>query len=345
MSDERATQLNQKNSGSYAEDLIVNVQPSSAENKSSNRSHNTLIFFGNGPVAAESLAFLVATFNVELIVTKRRPAHHKDPAPVEELAKAHGVPYVLADTKAELETLIREHKPQSPIGVVIDYGVIISEPVIDYFPLGIINSHFSLLPEWRGADPITFSLLSGQIVTGVSLMLIDTGLDTGPLLATGEYNIDTDETNQSLTANLITLSNALLAEIIPKHLEGAIVAMPQTSVSERPVTYSRKLTKQDGWLNTNKPASVLEREVRAFSEWPKSKLILGDNLTVIVTKTAVISEQLPPGEIQITPQKEIRIGTTLGSLELIELMPLGKQKMTAAAFLNGYSGRVANTVN
>jgi len=308
------------------------------------KASRSLTFFGNGPVAAESLAFLIDSFTIELVVTKRRPAHHKDPAPVEELAKAHDITYAFADTKAELNTVIENVKPNSPLGVVIDYGVIISEDVIDYFPLGIINSHFSLLPEWRGADPITFSLLSGQSTTGVSLMLIDSGLDTGPLLAVGEYEIDPNETGISLTSNLIDLSNALLTETIPLYLEGSIVTAPQADASHYPVTYSRKLTKQDGWLDINKPAQVLEREIRAFSEWPKSKLTIGDNLVVIVTKASVVDKQLQPGEISVNDRKEILVGTRVGSLQLIEFMPLGKQKMTAAAFLNGYSGRLANNV-
>ena len=308
------------------------------------KASQSLTFFGNGPVAAESLAFLIDIFEVELVITKRRPAHHKDPAPVEELAKAHGITYTFADTKAELDTIIADVKPTSPFGVVIDYGVIISEDVIDYFPLGIINSHFSLLPEWRGADPITFSLLSGQSKTGVSLMLIDTGLDTGPLLAVGEYEINPNETGASLTSNLIDLSNALLKETIPLYLEGLIVAAPQADANHYPITYSRKLTKQDGWLNINKPAHVLEREICAFSDWPKSKLTIGNNLAVIVTKASVVDKQLQPGEISVSEQKEILVGTRVGSIQLIELMPLGKQKMTAAAFLNGYNGRLANNI-
>jgi methionyl-tRNA formyltransferase len=122
----------------------------------------TILFFGSGPVAAASLRSLADNFSVEAVITKAVPAHHKGVAPVEELAGELGLPIIFASTKKELDEVFTERTFTSKVGVVVDYGVIISQEVIDVFPLGIVNSHFSLLPEWRGADPITFSILSGQ---------------------------------------------------------------------------------------------------------------------------------------------------------------------------------------
>ncbi len=300
----------------------------------------TIVFFGSGPVAAASLESLLNEFTIELVVTKHKPTHHKDPAPVEELAKKHGLQLAYADSKHELDTVIDTLNPASTCGVVIDYGVIISQHVIDYFSLGIVNSHFSLLPEWRGADPITFSLLSGQADTGVSLMIIDEGLDTGAIIAETPVAISSHDTGESLTQKLIDASNAQLAAILPLYIDGAAVGVPQDT-HERIASYSRKLTKQDGYIDVLKPASALEREIRAFSEWPKSKLVINDSLTVIITKAQVLSQQLAPGELVITDAKELLLGTRVGSLSIIELMPLGKQKMSAAAFLNGYGARIA----
>lgn len=299
---------------------------------------NSLVFFGSGPVAAASLRNLIAHFAVELVVTKSRPAHHKDPAPVEELAKQYGLPMAFADNKAALEQVILNTKPLSQCGVVIDYGVIISQLTIDYFPLGIVNSHFSILPEWRGADPITFSLLSGQPNTGVSLMRIDSGLDTGDIIAEAPVVIESYDTSQSLTEKLIETSDALLNELLPHYIAGSITPIPQAS--DRVVTYSRKLTKQDAIIDTSKPASTVEREVRAYSEWPKSKLHINNQLTVIIIKANVAQEQLRPGEIQVTVDKRLLLGMHIGSLEITELMPLGKQKMSAKAFINGYASRI-----
>lgn len=299
----------------------------------------TLVFFGSGPVAAASLANLLAHFDIELVVTKSRPSHHKDPAPVEELAKQHDIPLAFANTKAELETVIDTLRPSSNCGVVIDYGVIISQQVIDYFANGIVNSHFSLLPEWRGADPITFSILSGQAHSGVSLMRIDAGLDKGDIIAETQVEITKDDTNSTLTEKLIMASDALINTILPDYISSTIVAIPQPA--DRIATYSRKLTKQDGILDVNKPASMLEREIRAFNEWPKSKYVINDSLTVIITKARVVNKTLTPGELYISEENKLLLGTRVDSLDIIELMPLGKQKMSAPAFINGYASRIS----
>src|SRR5262249_45964550 len=156
------------------------------------------------------------------------------------------------------------------------FGIIVSQKTIDYFPLGIINSHFSLLPQWRGADPITFSILSGQKQTGVSLMLLVAAMDEGPLLSQGVYDIEPDETTPSLTDSLIKLSHALLVDALPRYAAGDITARSQEVVAQMmgiptEPSYSRKLTKEDGIIDWKKPAEQIEREIRAFADWPKSR--------------------------------------------------------------------------
>jgi methionyl-tRNA formyltransferase len=295
----------------------------------------TVVFFGNGPVAAASLQGFIDTFGaeaLEVVVTKARPSHHKDPAPVEQLANDLGLPVWFANSKQELSELIASKQPVSPVGIIIDYGVIVSSETISYFEKGIINSHFSLLPEWRGADPITYSLLSGQTKTGVSLMLIDEGLDTGPLLSHADYDLDGTETSQSLTDGLVELSNQTISHILPLYLDGS--AMP-TEQESSPVTHSRKLTKQDGALVFSKTAAELAREVRAFSGWPKSRTVIA-GIDCVITESIVNTQQLAIGQVFTTPEKTIRIGCRVGTLEILELQPAGKNKMPTAAFLNGY---------
>lgn len=295
----------------------------------------TFVFMGNGPVASQSLRGLVDSFGieaVEAVITKTRPAHHKDPAPVEELAKELSLPLWFASTKSELDDIVVKNAPKSQFGIVIDYGVVISGKTIAKFPKGIINSHFSLLPEWRGADPITYSLLSGQSKTGVSLMLIDEGLDTGPLLAHADYDLNGTETSQELTGLLVELNNRSLEHIIPLWLSGKTWATEQTDLT---ATYSRKLTKQDGALVFTKTAAELEREVRAFSGWPKSRTTIG-SIDCVITAAKTNTTRLNPGTISITESKTLLIGARIGSLEIIELQPAGKNKMPAAAFINGY---------
>lgn len=286
----------------------------------------TILFFGSGPVAAASLESLARSFSIETVITKAVPPHHKDSAPVEELAKKLGLPTLFASTKKELDTVFSKQSFSSPVGVVVDYGVIISQFVIDQFPLGIVNSHFSLLPQWRGADPITFSLLSGQEKTGVSLMVIEPTLDTGKLITQKILQTPlSQETTPTLTDKLVALSNQLLDEYLPRYIDGEIT--PKNQPHPDRVTYSRKLTKADSVLDFKKPAPELEREIRAFAGWPKSRTELFGR-PVIVTKA------------HISPSAETKLDILCGDgqyLSIDELIGPSGRKMDAKSFLNGYA--------
>jgi methionyl-tRNA formyltransferase len=297
----------------------------------------SIVFFGSGPVAAKSLKLLVQNFEIEAVITKPKPSHHHGDFPVIELAKTLGLKIYTPSNKKELTELFASNPVRSKIGLVIDYGLIITQEVIDYFPLGIINSHFSLLPEWRGADPITFSVLSGQKRTGVSLMLITAGLDEGPLLAQTPFDIPNGITAPKLTDALIELSHISLAKILPIYMNGDISPAPQEQVTiaaSATPTYSRKLTKKDGIIDWNKPAEQIEREIRAFIDWPKSTTILAGK-EVIVTSAKVIDESGTPGQ-PVARGKELIVYCGDQALSLGTLKPNGKKEMTAAAFLAGY---------
>lgn len=311
------------------------------------KSNPGIVFFGSGPVAADSLSRLLSDFTIEAVITKPRPAHHHGSVPVFELCEKHSLPVHTPSNKSELSQLFTTHPFTSSLGIVIDYGIIINQDVIDAFPLGIVNSHFSLLPEWRGADPITFSILSGQAQTGVSLMLINDKMDEGPLLAQATYDLTSDITTPQLTKDLVLLSDAMLKEVLPHYLEGTATAQPQESVTfaaSKESTYSRKLTKEDGNIDWTKPAAQIEREIRAFIDWPKSRARLG-SIDVILTKAHVVPEEpgtTKPGEIEIRRESgTILVTTGADSLSLDRLKPAGKQEMTAAAFLNGYAQHLA----
>ena len=305
-----------------------------AKPNSSNR-QISLVFFGAGPVASESLEFLIQTFQVEAVITK--PRSKGNTAPVIDLANMHNLPIFTPLNRLELSEIIKNNRFSSQIGLVIDFGIIISSDVIDSFSLGIINSHFSLLPEWRGADPITFSLLSGQARTGVSLMQIVEALDEGPLIAQGELNILPTHTNQSLTKDLIDLSNTLLAHYLPMYVSGEISPGPQDLIAKstsREVSYSRKLSKNDGLLDWNKDAETLEREIRAYQGWPQSRCKLG-RVDLIITEASVVDKKLKPGEYQVD-NKQLIIGCKSKSLQIKRLKPIGKNEMDISSFLAGY---------
>ncbi len=308
-----------------------------------------VVFFGSGPVAAKSLELLNKNFEIEAVVTKPKPSHHHGNFPVLDLAERLNIPIKTVSNKSELDSLIATNPFNSAAGVLIDFGIIVSQKTIDYFAKGIVNSHFSLLPELRGADPITFAVLSGQKQTGVSLMLLVEKMDEGPLIACGIQKIDAEDTTPSLTAKLIALSNALLKEELPRYMKGETKPMRQEElgkiIDDYPTTasYSRKLTKEDGRIDWNKPTEVLEREIRAYIEWPKSYTTLADK-DVIVTeahaetssKQQVASSKLKPGKVFLTEDKELLIQTGDGLLIIDYLKPAGKKTMTAKEFLSGY---------
>ncbi len=296
----------------------------------------TVVFFGSGPVAAKSLDFISDHFPVEAVITKAKAPHHKEPAPVEELAKQKGLNLLFANTKAELDTLIADSRFSSPLGIIVDYGVIVSQQTIDAFELGIVNSHFSLLPQWRGADPITFSLLSGQAKTGVSIMLIEPSLDTGKLLTQKSLAIKDDVTISSLTNELIELSNQLLQDYLPRYMDGEL--KPHAQPHPDRATYSRKLTKQDGEIDWHKSAAELEREVRAFLGWPGSYTELAGK-KVTITKARVIDE---PGEAGKTFVKDKSLGVYCGEQALIieSLKPEGKNEMSGWSFVAGHKDKL-----
>lgn len=301
------------------------------------KTSETIVFFGSGPVAAESLRLLAKDFTIEAIITKPRPEHHKGPVPVLDLAAELKLRVITASGKKELNTIFDNRPVKSRLAILIDFGIIVSQKVIDYFPLGIINSHFSLLPEWRGADPITFSVLSGQKQTGVSLMLLTAGMDEGPLLAQAPYDMADDITTPQLTDDLIDLSYSSLEHIIPLWLEGTIKAAPQEAVTMSSLTeptYSRKLTKEDGILDWSKPAVQLEREIRAFQGWPKSRTAFGE-LEVVVMKAHVQDASGTPGAHEVIGKKPL-IFCGDKALVLDILKPAGKKEMTGEAFLAGY---------
>lgn len=298
----------------------------------SQKAKESIVFFGSGPVGLASLKALAENFAIEAVVTKPNPNSSRAPRLVAQWAETQKLKLLQPADSGTLITAVKSQRVSSSLGVVIDYGLLIGQDVIDSFGLGIVNSHFSLLPEWRGADPITFSLLSGQPTTGVSLMLINSGLDEGDLLSQDTYNIQPNETIDSLTSNLVHLSNQMLQRDLPKYLAGQLTPYPQDT-SQEP-SYSRKLTKADGRIDWDKPVKQLEREVRAYLGWPGSYTNLeGRDLTIVQAHASDASG--PQGQpFRIGKQLGIYCGE--GALIVERLKPAGKQEMDSASYINGY---------
>lgn len=291
----------------------------------------SVVFFGSGPVAAEALRRLAAWAHIEAVVTKPQPPHHKEVFPVIAVCQELDLPMLTVSTRKELSALLNTHQFTSRAGVVIDFGIIIAQDVIDAFAYGIINSHFSLLPRWRGADPITFSILEGDQETGVSLMLIVPELDAGPLLAQRSLPLAADITTPVLTDQLIALSDDMLRKTLPAYLTGTVQPYEQPADG---VTFSRKLDKSDSLLDWSKPAAALERQIRAFVGWPKSRTALGGH-DVVITAAHIIDGSGEPGSLWLQ-DRQIGVYTAKDILVIDALIPAGKKAMSGSDFLLGY---------
>ncbi|MDB5169885.1 MAG: fmt, methionyl-tRNA formyltransferase [Candidatus Saccharibacteria bacterium] len=297
---------------------------------------DSVVFFGSGPVAAKALALLAQHSTIEAVITKPQPEHHKEVFPVIATSRDLGITNVLTvSNKRELADLFADQKFTSRVGVVIDFGIIITQDVIDSFELGIVNSHFSLLPKWRGADPITFSVLKGDSETGVSLMLIVEKLDEGPVLVQQALPLTADVTTPVLTDQLIQLSDDLLKATLPLYLASSIEPQPQP---ETGATYSSKLSKEDGTIDWQKSAIDIERQIRAFIEWPKSRTTIGGR-DVVITAAHVESGTGTPGVIWLQ-DRQLGMQTGEGILVIDQLIPAGKKPMSGSDFLLGYKPTV-----
>ena len=300
------------------------------------KTSSQFIFFGSGPIAAESLKLLIQDFTIEAVITKPNLPHYNHKLSVSDIAKKHGIKCLeLVNNKAVEQTLSQTF--DSKVGLIIDYGIILSEKVINYFPLGIVNSHFSLLPQWRGPDPISFAILSGQQETGVSLMLICPGIDDGPLLAQKKLPLSKTITTPVLTQALIELSHNMLVTTLPKYIEGKITAYEQDK-SVLP-TYSRKLTKEDGSIQWFKPAEQIDREIRAYADWPKSYTKL-NRINVIITAGRVVNQFGTSGKFIIN-HKRLIMYCGQQAFEITMLKPAGKPVMSTEAFLAGYNNKLS----
>lgn len=293
---------------------------------------DSVVFFGSGPVAAKALNLLAQHTTIEAVITKPQPEHHKEIFPVIATARELGITNVLTvSNKRELAELIASHPLHSRAGVVIDFGIIISQDVIDSFKLGIVNSHFSLLPKWRGADPITFSVLKGDTETGVTLMLIVEKLDEGPILAQQALPLSSETTTPVLTDQLIQLSDTMLQTTLPLYFEGQVQPYEQPSEG---ATYSTKLVKEDGVINWQKPAIEIERQIRALIEWPKSRTTISGR-DVVITAAHIIAGNGTPGVIWLQ-DRQLGMYTGEGILVIDKLIPASKKEMSGSDFLLGY---------
>lgn len=296
------------------------------------------LFFGSGAVALPALSNLLRSGLVEIVTVvtaPARPAGRKGrltPTPVAELAAQRGLPILTPRT-------LRDETVQAELGdlgadliVLADYGRLIPGAVLDLPRHGALNIHPSLLPRHRGAAPVVGTILEGDTVGGVTVMRMDEGLDTGPIVAQREVELDGSEVGPELEARLAEIGAELLVEVLPGWLDGSRSASPQPAEG---ATLTRLLRREDGRLDPGVPAARLERQVRAYQPWPGSFLDhAGARLKVWAASVLGQDVAVEPGAIILT-EGTLGLGTVDGVLRLDEVQPAGKRRMSGAEYRRG----------
>lgn len=302
------------------------------------------VFLGTPAVAIPSLAALIDVAHIPIVVTRPdRPkgrSRTPTPPPVKLAAKEWGLAVAQPTGREEVEDVLR--RADADIGVVVAYGSILTPTALATTPAGFINVHFSLLPRWRGAAPVERAILAGDEKTGVSLMQLDEGLDTGPVIAAIETPIASDETGGSLSGRLAYLGAMMIDDVLPDLLVGRLEAASQLRAG---VTDATPLTSADGRIESSWTVEFAERAVRAFNPRPGAWFEMGG--TRYQVQSASLSEEsATPGSI-VAFGKHPVIGFQGGSLTIDVIQPAGKAQMSGTAWLNGrrgLGGRIDPTV-
>jgi methionyl-tRNA formyltransferase len=250
--------------------------------------------------------------------------------PVKRAALELGLPVIQPEKLRAPEAMAQLQAWNPDLIVIAAFGQILRPAVLDLPRFGCVNVHGSLLPRWRGAAPIQAAILAGDEETGVTIMKMDSGVDTGPMLSQRAMPIKADDTAGSLFEKMSTLGAELLVETLPGYLDGLIQPRPQP---EEGVTYATMLKKEDGLLNFTRSAEELARRVRALNPWPGAFFEWQGGLMKIHQAHAVAG-RVEPG-VHLVLQKMPAIGTGDGILVLDIVQPAGKKAMEGKAFLAG----------
>jgi methionyl-tRNA formyltransferase len=253
--------------------------------------------------------------------------------PVKVQAEQFGLPILQpAGFRKDPDALPALAELQPDLLVVAAYGLILPRTVLALPRYGAINVHASLLPAYRGASPITTAILDGRETTGISIMLVDAGMDTGPVLAQVEEAIHADDTTASLSERLAVQGAALLVETVPRWLAGEITPVAQDQLPGE-ASLCRLIKKEDGQINWSQPAAAIERMTRAYTPWP-SAYTTWHGEPFKIWRASVLDGRAEAGRVVATPQGTA-VGTGVGLLLLHSVQPAGKRILDIRSFLNG----------
>lgn len=294
-----------------------------------------IVFFGTDDFSVPSLQALIKEgFDIIAVVTKPDSPSGRGkkivPSPIAKVAKNNSLS-MLQPEKIDNEFVEKLKKLSADAGVLVSYGKILPQEVLDVFPHGIINVHPSLLPKYRGPSPIETAILSGDEETGVTLMELDSGMDSGPIFLQETVQLNQTETRTELYESLGSIGANMLAESLGEIISGQIKSTLQ---NENDVSSTQLILKADGLLSKEKmhqPAEKIERMIRAYKGWPGTRL---EDNTQIIEARLLDGEKVTPGEVKIEGDKML-IGTSTDAIEVLRLKPAGKNEMGVEEFLRG----------
>ncbi|MEJ5223205.1 MAG: methionyl-tRNA formyltransferase [Anaerolineales bacterium] len=293
-----------------------------------------IVFMGSPDFAVPSLRALAAAYRICGVVTQPvRPSGRGgvlSPPPVKVLAQELGLPLMQPEKLRASEAMAQLTEWAPDVIIVAAFGQILRQNVLDLPRFGCVNVHGSLLPRWRGAAPIQAAILAGDAETGITIMKMDAGIDTGDILSMRAIPIASDDTGGTLFEKMAQLGADLLLETLPRYLRGEIEPRPQPAEG---VTYAPMLKKEDGLLDFTRPAAELERRVRAFNPWP-SAWMLWQGAPLKIHRAHVGAAKAQPGQ-RLVVNGLPAIGAGEGVLVFDEVQPAGKKPMPGKAFLAG----------
>lgn len=296
-----------------------------------------VIFAGTPEFAAHALeALLHSTHRVVAVYTQPDRPHGRGlklrPSPVKELANLYQIPVYQPKTlKSEHEVATLKNM-QADVMVVAAYGLLLPAPVLSVTPHGCINIHPSLLPRWRGAAPIQRTIFSGDAITGVTIMQMDQGLDTGPILLQKQYVLEPDETSQTLSDTLAKLGASCLIETLDRLAKGSLQAKPQDDQSS---TYAHKISKEEALIDWQQSAQSIENMVRAFNPWPIAHTSFqGETLRIWKAKAIHLEASREPRVVVHAGVEGIDIATGSGVLRLLAVQLPGGKVLSVRDFYN-----------
>lgn len=295
-----------------------------------------IIFAGTPEFAARALQALIAAgHEIVLVLTQPdRPAGRGmklTPSAVKIIAEQHGLPIWQPEKLRSVEQQAPVAAAQADVMIVAAYGLILPQAVLDLPRLGCLNIHASLLPRWRGAAPIQRAILAGDATTGITIMQMNAGLDTGDMLSVHSLPIDAHDSAATLHDKLAELGASAIVSTLARlpELQTQRQVQPDTGV-----TYAEKLKKEEAAIDWQRPAIDLDRMIRAFNPFPSAQTSLSDT-PVKIWRAQITDGGGQPGEILSAGKEGITVACGTGALLLTELQKAGGKRMDAAAFLAG----------